>query len=48
MKKGIKKEFGAATLARVKKEMAKPCMSRSAREVEIILAAARRRDYGRG
>ena len=41
MKKKAKKEFGEATRASVKKEMAKPRMSKSAREGEINLAAAR-------
>jgi hypothetical protein len=38
-KKG-KKEFDNSTRARVKKEMAKPRMSKSAREWEMNLAAA--------
>jgi hypothetical protein len=41
MKKKAKKEFGEATRASVKKEMAKPRMAKSAREGEINLAAAR-------
>jgi hypothetical protein len=41
MKKKVKKEFGEATLASVKKEMAKPRMAMSAREGEINLAAGR-------
>jgi hypothetical protein len=41
MKKKPKKEFGAATRARVKKEMAKPRMAKSVREGEISLGAAR-------
>jgi len=41
MKKKAKKEFGEATLARVKKEMAKPRLAMSAREGEINLAAGR-------
>jgi hypothetical protein len=41
MKKKAKKEFGEATRASVKKEMAKPRMSKSAREGELALAAAR-------
>ena len=41
MKKKAKKEFGAATRASVRKEMAKPRMAKSAREWEINLGAAR-------
>jgi hypothetical protein len=41
MKKNAKKEFGEATLASVKKEMAKPRLAMSAREGEINLAAGR-------
>ena len=41
MKKKAKKEFGEATRASVKKEMAKPRMAKSAREGETTLAAAR-------
>jgi hypothetical protein len=41
MKKKTKKEFGEATRASVKKEMAKPRMAKSAREREITLTAAR-------
>jgi hypothetical protein len=41
MKKKAKKEFGEATRASVKKEMAKPRMSKSAREGELNLAAPR-------
>jgi len=41
MKKKAKKEFGAATRASVKKEMAKPRMAKSAREGEINLGSAR-------
>jgi hypothetical protein len=41
MTKKAKKELGEATRASVKKEMAKPRMSKSAREGEINLAAAR-------
>jgi hypothetical protein len=41
MKKKAKKEFGGATRASVKKEMAKPRMAKSAREAEMNLAAAR-------
>jgi hypothetical protein len=41
MKKKTKKEFDDATRAGVMKEMAKPRMSKSAREGEINLAAAR-------
>jgi hypothetical protein len=41
MKKKIKKEFGEATRASVKKEMAKPRMSKSVREEETNRANAR-------
>jgi hypothetical protein len=41
MKKKAKKEFDEATRASVKTEMAKPRMSKSAREGELNLAAAR-------
>ncbi len=41
MKKKTKKEFGAATHASVKKEMAKPRMAKSVREGEISLGAGR-------
>jgi hypothetical protein len=41
MKKKTKKEFGAATRASVKKEMAKPRMAKSVREGEISLGAGR-------
>ena len=41
MKKKVKKEFGEATRASVKKEMAKPRMAKSARESEMNLAAMR-------
>jgi hypothetical protein len=41
MKKKAKKECGEATRASVKKETAKPRMSTSAREGQIILAPAR-------
>ena len=41
MKKKAKKEFGEATLASVKKEMAKPRMAKSAREAEVTLVAGR-------
>jgi hypothetical protein len=37
MRKKAKKEPGKATLASVKKEMAKPRMTRSAREGELLL-----------
>jgi hypothetical protein len=40
-KKQAKKESGKATLADVKKEMAKPRMAKSAREEEVNQAAAR-------
>jgi hypothetical protein len=39
MKKKAKKEPGAATLASVKKEMAKPRMANSVRKEEVNLAA---------
>jgi hypothetical protein len=48
MKKGAKKEFGEATLASVKKEMAKPRMARSAREGEVNLVAERMVPLKRG
>jgi hypothetical protein len=48
MKRKVKKEFGEATLASVKKEMAKPRMAISAREGEINLAAGRRLPVKRG
>jgi hypothetical protein len=38
MKKKTKKEPGEATLASVKKEMAKPRMTKSAQEGELLLA----------
>jgi len=38
MKKKAKKESGAATRARVKKEMAKPRMAKSAREGKQVQA----------
>jgi hypothetical protein len=41
MKKKAKKEFGEATRASVKKEMAKPRMAKSARESEMNLAVVR-------
>jgi hypothetical protein len=41
MKKKVKKESGKATLAGVKKEMAKPRMSKSARKEGVNQAAAR-------
>jgi hypothetical protein len=41
MKKKAKKESGEATLAGVKKEMAKPRLAMSAREGEINPAAGR-------
>jgi hypothetical protein len=41
MKKKAKKEFGEATRASVKKEMAKPRMTKSVREREINQAPAR-------
>jgi hypothetical protein len=48
MKKKAKKEFAEATLAGVKKEMAKPRMAMSAREGEIDLAAGRMVPVKRG
>jgi hypothetical protein len=48
MKKKAKKEFGEATLANVKKEMAKPRLAMSAREGEINLAAGRMVPVKRG
>jgi hypothetical protein len=41
MKKKTKKELGAATLTSVKKEMAKPRMTNSARKERVNLAAVR-------
>ena len=41
IKNKVKKEFDGATPASVKKEMAKPLLSKSAREREISLAAMR-------
>jgi len=41
MKKKTKKEPGEAALASVKKEMAKPRMTKSAREGELRRAAGR-------
>ena len=41
MKKKVRKEFGEATRASVKKEMAKPRMAKSARESEMSLTAVR-------
>jgi hypothetical protein len=41
MKSKIKKEFDGAIRASVKKEMAKPRMTKSAREAEVHLVAAR-------
>jgi hypothetical protein len=46
--KKAKKEFGAATLASVKKEMAKPRLAMSAREGEINLAAGQMVPVKRG
>jgi hypothetical protein len=48
MKKKSKKESGGATLASVKKEMAKPRRAMSAREGEINLAAGRMVPVRRG
>jgi len=47
MKKKAKKEFGEATLASVKKEMAKPRLAMSAREGERDIAAGRKLSSGR-
>jgi hypothetical protein len=41
MKNKVKKQFDAATRASVKKEMAKPRMTKSAREAEVDLVAVR-------
>ena len=41
MKKKVRKEFGEATRASVKKEMAKPRMAKSARESEMKLTVVR-------
>jgi hypothetical protein len=41
MKNKIKKEFDGVTRARVKNEMAKPRMAKSARDAEMKLVAAR-------
>jgi hypothetical protein len=41
MKKKVRKEFGEAIRASVKKEMAKPRMAKSARESEMNLAPVR-------
>jgi hypothetical protein len=48
MKKKAKKDFGEATRASVRKEMAKPRMAKSAREAQINLAAARMMPVKRG
>jgi hypothetical protein len=48
MKKKAKKEFADATLASVKKEMAKPRLAMSAREGEINPAAGRMARAKRG
>jgi hypothetical protein len=48
MKRKAKKEFVEATLASVKKEMAKPRMAISAREGEINPAVGRRLPVKRG
>lgn len=48
MKKKSKKEFGKATLASVKKEMAKPRLAMSARKEEIKLAAGQSVPVKRG
>ncbi len=41
MKKKARKELSEATLASVKKEMAKPRMANSARQEKVNLASAR-------
>jgi hypothetical protein len=48
VKKKAKKKFGGATLASVKKEMAKPRLAMSAREREIKQAGGRRAPIKRG
>jgi hypothetical protein len=48
MKKKAKREFVEATLASVKKEMAKPRLAMSAREGEIDIAAERMAAVKRG
>jgi hypothetical protein len=48
VKKKAKKEFGEATLARVKKEMAKPRLAKSARRVVVAIAAGRTVPVKRG
>ena len=48
MKKKAKKEFGEATRASVKKEMAKPRMAKSAREQEANRVDGRRPPVKRG
>jgi hypothetical protein len=48
MQKKAKKEFGEATLASVKKEMARPRMAMSARQGEINLASGRMVPVKRG
>jgi hypothetical protein len=48
MKKKAKKEFGEATLARVKREMANPRLAMSARKGEINLATGRMMPVKRG
>lgn len=41
MKKKAREDFGEATRASVKKEMAKPRMPKSVRDIELDLSAAR-------
>jgi len=48
MRKEAKKKLGKATLASVKKEMAKPRLAMSAREGEIDVAAGRMVPVKRG
>jgi hypothetical protein len=48
MKKKAKKEFGEATSASVKKEMANPRMAKSAREKEVNRGAGRIMPVKRG
>jgi len=48
MKSKAKKEYGDATRASVKKEMAKPRMAKSVREAEVNRAAARKNSVERG
>jgi hypothetical protein len=48
MMKRAKKKLGKATLASVKKEMAKPRLTTSAREAEIDIGAGRKVPVKRG